>query len=573
MAAIRTAQPKPSRAGSKVRLVLFLLFLAGCAGNRIEKNQLATGGWFEDITASSGLDFIHDPGPTGRYFMPQSMGSGAACLDFDGDGWLDIYLLSFGGPDAKTTNRLFRQNTPGHFIDATDGSGLALSGYYHGVASGDVNNDGKPDLLLTGFGTFKLMLNAGNGKFTDATAAAGLNNLSWGSSAALIDLDRDGWLDIFVVNYLDYDPKVDCKSPEGISDFCGPNSFTGTTSKLFRNAGKAVAQFTDISLDSGIGTLRGPGLGVTVADYDGDGWPDLFVSNDGQPNRLWINQRNSTFKDEAVSRGVAFTSIGKAYAGMGIAQGDVDGDGLIDLYVTHLGSEQNNLWRQGPRGQFRDRTAESGLAMPRWRATGFGTLMADFNNDGHLDIVVVNGKVFRGGSARGTNLGFWETYAEKNQLFVNDGTGKFTDISPANDALCGYWNVARGLVCADFDNDGAPDLLIAPIGDRARLLKNVAPNRGNWLKVRAFDPKLDRDTYGAEIVVKTESRELLRVLSPAESYLSSNSAVAHFGLGKASHIQEIRVKWPNGQPGSTEIFPGGPVNQNIVLRRGEGKSQ
>jgi len=573
MAAIRTAQPKPSRAGSKVRLVLFLLFLAGCAGNRIEKNQLATGGWFEDITASSGLDFIHDPGPTGRYFMPQSMGSGAACLDFDGDGWLDIYLLSFGGPDAKTTNRLFRQNTPGHFIDATDGSGLALSGYYHGVASGDVNNDGKPDLLLTGFGTFKLMLNAGNGKFTDATAAAGLNNLSWGSSAALIDLDRDGWLDIFVVNYLDYDPKVDCKSPEGISDFCGPNSFTGTTSKLFRNAGKAVAQFTDISLDSGIGTLRGPGLGVTVADYDGDNWPDLFVSNDGQPNRLWINQRNATFKDEAVSRGVAFTSIGKAYAGMGIAQGDVDGDGLIDLYVTHLGSEQNNLWRQGPRGQFRDRTAESGLAMPRWRATGFGTLMADFNNDGHLDIVVVNGKVFRGGSARGTNLGFWETYAEKNQLFVNDGTGKFTDISPANDALCGYWNVARGLVCADFDNDGAPDLLIAPIGDRARLLKNVAPNRGNWLKVRAFDPKLDRDTYGAEIVVKTESRELLRVLSPAESYLSSNSAVAHFGLGKASHIQEIRVKWPNGQPGSTEIFPGGPVNQNIVLRRGEGKSQ
>ena len=573
MAAIRTAQPKPSRAGSKVRLVLFLLFTAGCAGNRIEKNQSATGGWFEDITASSGLDFMHDPGPTGRYFMPQSMGSGAACLDFDGDGWLDIYLLSFGGPDAKTTNRLFRQNTPGHFVDATVGSGLALSGHYHGVAAGDLNNDGKPDLLLTGFGTFKLMLNSGNGKFTDATAASGLNNLSWGSSAALIDLDRDGWLDIFVVNYLDYDPKVDCKSPEGISDFCGPNSFTGTTSKLFRNAGKAIPQFTDISLDSGIGTLRGPGLGVTVADYDGDGWPDLFVSNDGQPNRLWINQRNATFKDEAVSRGVAFTSIGKAYAGMGIAQGDVDGDGLIDLYVTHLGSEQNNLWRQGPCGQFRDRTAESGLAMPRWRATGFGTLMADFNNDGHLDIVVVNGKVFRGGSARGTNLGFWETYAEKNQLFTNDGTGKFTDISPANDALCGYWNVARGLVCADFDNDGAPDLLIAPIGDRARLLKNVAPNRGNWLKVRAFDPKLDRDAYGAEIVVKTESHELLRVLSPAESYLSSNSAVAHFGLGKASHIQEIRVKWPNGQPGSTEIFPGGPVNQNIVLRRGEGKSQ
>lgn len=534
----------------------------------------ATGpDWFADVTEASGLSFTHDPGPTGSYFMPQSMGSGAACLDFDSDGLLDIYLLSFGGANASTTNCLYRQVTPGQFRDVSEGSGLDLRGQYHGVAVGDVNNDGKPDLVLTGFGFVQLMLNQGGGHFKDVTQEAGLINLSWGVSAGFLDYDRDGWLDLFVVNYLDYDPRVECRSPEGVLDFCGPNSFTGTTSKLFHNLGaeNGSPRFQDVSLQSGIGKVRGPGLGVTLADLNGDGWIDAFVANDGQPNRLWINQKDGTFAEEAVSRGAALTAMGRAYAGMGVALGDVDNDGLFDLFVTHLGSEQNNLWRQGPRGQFRDRTAEFGLATSQWRGTGFGTLMADFDHNGHLDIAVVNGKVFRGGSAQNTGLGFWETYAEKNQLFVNDGTGKFRDASRDHISLCGYWNVARGLVCADFDNDGAPDLLVAPIGDRARLLRNVAPNRGNWLKVRALDEKSKRDAYGAEIRIRADGKDFVRLINPADSYLSSSSPLAHFGLGSVNHIEWIRVQWPDGAVSVTEQFDGGPVNQLITLKRGKGK--
>ncbi len=529
----------------------------------------APPGWFQDVSDASGLAFVHDAGPTGQFPMPQSMGSGVACLDFDGDGLLDVYLLTFGGERSANTNRLFRQISPGKFQDVTAGSGLGIAGAFHGVAVGDVNNDGKPDVVVTGLGTLKLFLNLGAGKFRDATAESGLVNLSWGMSAAFADIDRDGWLDLFVVNYLDFDPKVECKDPAGVRDFCGPNTFGGTASKLFRNLGRGDARFQDISLSSGLAQVKGPGLGVTVADFDGDGWPDLFVANDGQPNRLWVNQKDNTFAEEAVSRGVAMTVMGKSYAGMGVARGDVDGDGLLDLYVTHLGSEQNNLWKQGPRGQFRDTTAAAGLAATQWHGTGFGTLMADFDNNGALDIAVANGRVFRGGQATGTTLGFWETYLEKNQLFVGDGTGKFRDASPDNGVFCGYWNVARGLVSADFDGDGAPDLLVAPIGDKARLFKNVAPNRGHWLTVRAFDPKTRRDAYGAEVRVRAGGKEYLRVVQPAESYLSSGSPVVHFGLGAAEKVESIQIAWPDG-PVATEVFPGGPADRAVTLTRGEG---
>ena len=577
--------------GRRLRLALLALGALALAGvafvasacKRVDQPSDASlpdrAQWFEDVTASSGLDFVNDPGRTGTFFMPQSMGSGAACIDFDGDGLLDIYLLNMAGPNSPSVNRLFRQVSPGQFRDATEGSGLGVAGQFHGAAVGDVNNDGKPDLVLTGFGTLKLFLNLGGGKFRDATAESGLSNLSWGASAAFLDYDRDGWLDLVVVNYLDYDRKVECKSPDGVLDFCGPNSFRGTLSKLFHNLRtpstdptQPIAKFEDVSLTSGIGKVLGPGLGVTTADFDGDGWPDIFVSNDGQPNRLWMNQKNGTFADEALSRGVAVTAMGKSFAGMGVAVGDVDNDGLLDLYVTHLGSETNNLWRQGPRGQFRDRTAEAGLAAPAWRATGFGTLMADFTNKGSVDIVVVNGKVFRGGPAKGTTLGFWETYAEKNQLFVNDGTGKFRDESAANPALCDYWNVARGLICADFDGDGAPDLLVTATGDRARLFKNVAPNRGSWLTVRAFDPERNRDAYGAEVRVRAGGKEYLRVVNPAESYLCSGSPLVHFGLGGATAVEWVRVTWPDGEKVQTETFAGGAANRSVVLKRGEGRS-
>jgi enediyne biosynthesis protein E4 len=556
--------------------------LPGCSNSPEQAQSNGTGeedrgpAWFEEVTAAAGLDFVHDAGPVGKYFMPQSVGSGCAFFDFDGDGLLDIYLLQMGGPGGKK-NQLFKQLPGGTFKDVSQGSGLDIAGYNTGVAVGDVNNDGRPDVLVTQYGGIKLFLNNGDGTFADATEEAGLSNPLWGMSAAFLDYDRDGWLDLVVVNYIVYNPKIECRTPEGLQDFCGPKLFPGGCSKLFRNLGRTAksgakvprVRFEDVSLASGIGKLAGPGLGVVCADFTGDGWPDIFVANDGKPNRLWVNQQDGTFKEEATSRGLAYTAMGHAYANMGIAVGDVSGSGMLDLYVTHLGSETHTLWRQGPRGLFRDQTAKAGLIGSRRHGTGFGTLMADFDLDGAVDLAIVNGRVFRGGEARNTGLGFWETFAERNQLYANDGTGTFRDVSAANPALCGYWNVGRGLACADFNNDGAPDLLVTSVSGRARLLRNVAPRRGHWLKVRALEPRLKRDAYGAEVRVRAGGRRWLRVISPAESYLCSSSPLALFGLGQADRVEAVEITWPDG---TREVFPGGAADRLLELRRGEGRA-
>ncbi len=535
--------------------------------------------WFEDVTDAVGLNFVHDAGPTGSYFLPQIQGSGGAFLDFDGDGRLDIFLIQQGGPKSGSVNRLFHQKPDGTYEDVTAGSGLDVAGYGMGVAVGDVNGDGKPDILLTEYAGVKLFLNLGNGKFADITESSGLVNPLWATSAAFLDYDRDGRLDLFVVNYIDYDQGTDCAPPNGVKDYCTPFGFRHTSSKLFRNLGPQPARgdrpavavrFEDVSVATGIGTIPGPGLGIAVADFDGDGWPDIFVANDGAPNHLWMNHPGQPFTEEAVVRGVAYNCNGKAFAGMGVGIGDVDNDGLLDLYVTHLTSETNTLWKQGPRGLFTDGTAGAGLAATNWRGTGFGTVMADFDQDGFLDIAVVNGRVSRADPPGGPGLtGFWAHYGQRNQIFSNAGGGRFTDISPHNAPFCGHQNVGRGLICGDFNNDGAPDLLVTAIGGRARLFKNVVPNRGHWLGIRALDPQRNRDAYGAEVVVRAGSRHWVRALNPAQSYLCSSSPVAHIGLGTANAITAIEVAWPDGKK---EVFPGGGVDRVVELRQGTGRT-
>jgi hypothetical protein len=535
--------------------------------------------WFADVTDAVGLNFTHDPGPAGTYFMPQVMGSGCAFIH-DKDGTLYIYLLQQGGPEGKK-NQLFKRLANGTFQDVSAGSGLDIAGYNMGVAVGDVNNDGLPDVVVTQYHGVKLFLNLGGGRFKDITAQANLRNPLWGTSAAFFDYDGDGLLDLIVVNYLDYDKKMECKSPGGTREFCGPSKFHDVSSKLFHNCGPRPATvdseetpvwFEDVSYASGIGQLAGPGLGVVCASLAGTGWQDIFVANDGKPNRLWVNQKDGTFKDQAASRGVGYTSTGDSLSGMGIAIGDVGGSGFFDLFVTHLGTETHTLWRQGPqRGQFLDQTTSSRFTESRWRGTGFGTIMADFDLDGALDLAIVNGRIIAGGEARNTVLGFWETYAERNQLFAGDGTGVFRDVSPVNRTFCGRWNVGRGLACADFDNDGAPDLLVTAVGARARLYRNIAPNRGHWLQVRALDPKWQRDAYGAEIRVHAGKRTWLRLIHPAQSYLSSSSPLAFFGLGKTERIDAIEVTWPDPPGSRPEIFDGGAVDRPLVLRRGEGR--
>jgi hypothetical protein len=554
-------------------LVVLLLALAGGC----DRPAATTPGtapaseppWFEDVTAKLGLDFTHDCGPvTPDFFMPQIAGSGCAFFDFDGDGRLDIYLIHNGGPKGAK-NRLYHQEADGTFRDVSAGSGLDVAGYGMGVAVADVNNDGRPDVLLTEYGATRLFLNQGGGRFVEVTREAGIDNPLWATSAAFFDFDRDGWLDLVVVNYLDYDRSVPCTGRGGKRDFCGPNKFGGTVARLYRNLGPQPGQpgvrFEDVTLKAGLGAAKGKGLGVLCADFNGDGWPDIFCANDMMANHLWINQKNGTFKEEAVSRGVAHTLSGGSPANMGIAWADVDGDGLPDLFVTHIIDETHTLWKQGPRGFFQDQTVGAGLAAGR-RSTGFGTAFVDFDRDGRPDLAFVNGGVLTNRDADPAGP-FWAQYAQPNQLFANTGNGKFRDISESNPALCGYPYVGRGLAVGDFDNDGAPDLLITEIGGKARLLRNVAPAKGHWLAVRAVIPKLKRDAYGAEVTVRAGGKSYWRLLNPGYSYCSSNDVRGHFGLGPSDRYDGIDVFWPDG---AEETFPGGAADRPVELRQGEG---
>jgi hypothetical protein len=452
-----------------------------------------------------------------------------------------------------------------------------------GVAIGDINNDGWPDVLLTEYGRVRLFLNNGDGKtFTDITQEAGLDHIQWATSASFVDLHGDGFLDLVFVSYVDYDPSKPCPGQGGQRDFCHPGVYYGTSPKVYRNLGKVTGpgaplhgvRFKDITLDSGLTQILGPGLGVVCADFTGDHRPDIFIANDSQPNRLWINHRKPDgtihFTEEAIQRGLAFDGMGHTQANMGVALGDVDGDGLFDIVVTHLTQETHTLWKQGPRGIFRDQTVAVGLTKPRYRGTGFGAVLADFNNDGLLDLAVVNGRVSRGSPADLPTLpAFWRSYAERNQLFANDGMGRFRDITQENGPFCGTPSVGRGLAYGDLGNRGAIDLLVTSVAGPARLYRNTVPVRGHWLTVRAVDPDLHRDAYGAEVTVYAGNRRWLRWINPGTSYLCSNDPRAHFGLGAVEHVDRIEVLWPHQD--TPETFDGGAVDRQITLSKGKGR--
>lgn len=558
--------------GQQCLLVLAAVLSPGCSPSGLEHptDGPVSPPWFEDMTEKAGLRFTHDAGPIEGYFMPQIMGSGAALFDFNNDGRLDIYLLQNGGPSGAK-NRLFQQLPDGIFKEVTAGSGLDVAGHFMGVAIGDVNNDGHPDVLLTEYKGVRLFLNNGDGTFTNITAGSGLDNPLWAMSASFVDFDRDGWLDLVVANYVDYDPDHTCEGNSQERDYCGPNVFKGSVTNLFRNCGTGHrVRFQDVTASSGLGGKPGPALGVGCADFNGDGWPDIFVANDGQPNHLWINRRDGTFREEAVTRGLAYNGFGMPQGSMGIALGDTDGDGLFDVFVTHLTDETNTLWRQGPRGFFQDTTAAAGVAAAGWRGTGFGTVLADFNHDGAPDLALVNGRVLRGPRQDGDLLGpFWSRYAERNQLFVNDGGGRFRDLSPT-DPFGRLPGVSRGLVCGDIDGDGALDLLVTTVGGPARLYRNVAPKEGHWVSVRAFDPARKRDALGAVVTIHAGGRRQVQTVISGSSYLCSNPSRVHFGLGSAQRLDAIHIRWPDGDS-AEEVFAGRDADRALVLCRGEGQ--
>jgi enediyne biosynthesis protein E4 len=551
--------------------------LPGCrpSSTKPHKDDAPSGPvWFRDDTAAVGLNFEQQAGPTGSYFMPQIMGSGGGLLlDYEHDDQFYLYLVQNAGPHSSVRNQFFRWRD-GHFEDVTAGSGLDIAGYGMGVAVGDFDNDGHPDIYVSQFGGGRLFHNRGNNTFEDVTKSAGVELPGWGTSCCFVDYDRDGWLDLVVVHYLDYDPMHHCGPPNGRRDYCHPSEFAGQAVRLFHNRGRDAhghwRGFEDVTEKAGL-SKRMPGLGVVCADFTGDGWPDILAANDAQPNCLWVNRHNGTFAEEAVIHGVAYGAMGVPQSNMGVTLGDVFGDGRLDLFITHLTEETHTLWRQIATGVYDDRTVQSGLSATSWRGTGFGTILADFDLGGAPDIAVVNGRVSRTRGQRASAPGlatYWQDYAERNQLFMNDGHGHFTDISLANAAFCGTPAVSRGLLWADFAGNGRIDLISTSIAGPARFYRNVAPLRGHWLSVRAIDPRLHRDAYGAVVTIHAGGRHWVNLVNPGQSYLSSGDPRVHFGLGAADHVERIRIDWPDGL---SETFPGTVADRSLRLERGKGK--
>ncbi|HUP41847.1 MAG TPA: CRTAC1 family protein [Thermoanaerobaculia bacterium] len=551
----------------------------------------AEGPYFVDRAAEWGLDFVHFNGMVGEYYFPEMMGSGCALLDYDGDGDLDAYLVQGAllGPGDTMADALFPYPGPGHprgrlyrndparlpngsweprFVDVTEASGLDAAGYGMGVATGDYDGDGDLDLYLTNYGPNQLWENAGNGTFTDVTAEAGVDDPRWSVSATFFDYDRDGRLDLYVVNYLAFgvaeNPR--CFTPSSRRDYCGPSDFPPVPDRLFHNRGSAPAgpaareetTFEDVSAASGIAAARGPGLGVVAADFDGDGWTDVFVANDGQVNFLWRNQGPGpkggpggvTFRDEALLAGVALNREGRAEASMGVDAGDFDADGDLDLFLTHLAGETNTLYVNDGSGLFQDRTLEHGLGAPSFPLTSFGTGWIDFDHDGWLDLLTVSGAVrvleeqARAGDAY--------PLKQRRQLFRNvppagGGGRRFEEVGAEAGEVFALAEVGRGAAFGDVDGDGAVDALVANNNGPARLLINRVGQHRPWLGLELRGPAGGPAIGALAEVAKAGAPALLRRIRTDGSYASASDPRVLVGLGEAAEVREVRIRWPDGR--------------------------
>lgn len=532
----------------------------------------ARHGYFEDVTLELALPAADPAWPAGTYFTPEMMQGGVGLFDGDGDGDLDLLHVRVpppGGPETRISNRLYRQESSGGFADVTEEAGLVDPGFGQGLAVGDTDNDGDLDVYITNYGPDVFYVNQGDGRFSNCTEKAGFQDDWWGTSAAFGEYDTDGFLDLYVANYLRYDPGKRCTDPSDRTEYCGPRSFNGAPDALYRNNGDGT--FSDCTRKAGIvlpqGDARGTGLGVVWTDLTKDGRPDIYVANDAQANQLWVDQGDGTFVDEGISRGVALDPHGHTEANMGIGVGDVNGDGFLDLLVTHLWQEYTRLYlgTEGP--LFRDYTVQSQLYRYGLEQTGFGCGFFDLENDGDLDLAVANGAIRRRPPLPGARKGFWADYAERNQLFENDGAGIFTLVDEKAGPFASEVEVSRGLAFGDIDSDGDIDMALSNIDNSVRVYRNVAPaETSHWLLVRALTR--GRDALGAQIQLRAGGREFRRLVLAGYSYCSSSDPRAHFGLGAISSIDEIAVLWPDGE---VESFPAPSIDREITLRQGEGR--
>ena len=582
----------------------------GGAGGR----DSGTSDWFVDRAEAAGLDFTYFNGMSGQFYFPEMLGGGVGLLDYDNDGDLDIYfaqgqMLGSAKTAGQATippgslplrGRLYRNDlaiqADGtralHFTDVTEQSGIDARDYGMGVATGDFNNDGCVDLYLTNFGPNRLYRNNCNGTFTDVTQSSGLSNDSgWSVSAAFLDYDRDGWLDLYVSHYVQYSLETDkrCTGLTGRRDYCTPAVYTAGTDRLYHNERNGT--FVDVTAKALVGGPFGPALGVSTADFNGDGWPDIYVANDGKPNLLWINQRNGTFKNMGLLSGVALSGDGKAGGSMGVDAGDFDNDGDEDLFMTQLPSEGSKLYVNDGSGFFEDRSGPSRLGPLSMGYTGFGTGWFDVDNDGWLDLFAANGSI----EAQKGRLSETFPYDERNLLFRNLRDGRFEDVSAQAGEVFRLSEISRGAAFGDIDNDGDVDVVLSNVHGPARLLINTVGNRHHWVGLRligcASVPPLvgqaaqrlaqasrgnttvpacrsGRDMVGAKVeIVRQTGPALWRRVRADGSYASANDPRIIAGLGESTEAPTVRVAWPNG---AVEEWPHVAIDRWTVLTQGEG---
>ena len=573
--------------------------------------------WFTDRAEEAGIDFVHFNGMSGEFYISEIMGAGGALFDFDNDGDLDIYLvqgqmlgrgktleqaLSPPAPQAfPLADRLYRNDLQIHpdgtrtlrFTDVTERSGLGVRAYGMGVATGDFDNDGWVDLYRTALGPNQLFRNNGDGTFTDVSDRTGTSDPRWSVSASFVDIDRDGWLDLYVGNYLDHsvdrsEPK--CFTRTGERDYCGPRQYKPVPDRLYRN--RRDGTFVDVTAEAQVAGEYGSALGVVAADFNADGWADIYVANDGEPNLLWMNQQDGRFRNTALLAGAALNSLGSAEGSMGVDAGDFDNDGDEDLFMTNLVAETNTLYVNDGSALFEDRTARAGLGVPSLPYTGFGTAWFDFDNDGWLDLLVANGAVRILEALKRATDPF--PLHERNQLFRNLtnqrvagsparqghpsaaaalGTpaprwGAFEEVTARAGAVFELSEVSRGAAFGDVDNDGDVDVLVTNNNGPARLLINHVGQRNRWVGLRLVGGPGPRDMLGARVgVFRDEGPPLWRRARADGSYASASDPRVLVGLGNAAPVRRVRVIWPSGR---VEDWTDIAVGRWITLREGSG---
>ena len=577
-------------------LLLLPAWLTGCNADRAAQApsraaDTARSGepeWFVDRAHDVGIDFVHFNGMSGEFYFPESMAPGVGLLDYDNDGDLDVYLVQgtmLGanaieqaafppGNSLPLRGRLLRNDLTIHqdgtrtvrFTDVTDRSGIDSRGYGMGVAVGDVNNDGCVDLYLTNFGPNQMFRNNCDGTFADVSKQSKTDDPGFSVSASFVDYDRDGWLDLYVGNYLDYTIEANqkCFLITGERDYCPPTAYRAQPDRLYHN--NRDGTYADVTAEALVGGEYGPALGVATADFDSDGWLDIYVANDNQDNLLWMNQRNGTFRNTALLSGAALTSEGRAEASMGVDAGDFDNDGDEDLFITELTGEGSNLFVNDGKAVFEDQSARSGLGAHSLPYTGFGTAWFDFDNDGWLDIMAVNGTIAAIEALRRANDPF--PLRQRKLLFRNLANGQFEEVAERAGAAFQLSEVGRGAAFGDVDNDGDVDVLVGNDAGPTRLLINNVGDRKHWLGLRLVGER-KRDMYGARVaVLRGNGSTLWRRARADGSYASANDPRVLIGLGDSAEAATVRVVWPSGR---AEEWTRVAIDRYTTLIEGSGR--